>query len=69
LCVQVFVALSLKFGVAIYAEIDVVLHLLPLSLNICIEGIVVLIAKALSSVTVGLLAQVNLQLCLGVLGL
>ncbi|KAG8728469.1 hypothetical protein FRC11_010993, partial [Ceratobasidium sp. 423] len=68
LCVQVLVSLSLKFGLAICAEIDVVLRLLLVNLGICVDGILVLVAKALALVTVGLVAQVNLKLCLGVLG-
>ncbi|CUA77841.1 hypothetical protein RSOLAG22IIIB_12859 [Rhizoctonia solani] len=73
LLVRACIAVTLKFGlaavIAVYAKIDVALQLLLINLNICIGGILVLIAKAIASVTVGLLAQVQLKLCLGVLGL
>ncbi|KAJ1300167.1 hypothetical protein OPQ81_011919 [Rhizoctonia solani] len=69
LCVQVLVQVSLKFGLAVCADIDAVLRLLLVNINLCVDGILVLVAKALASVTIGLLAQVNLKLCLGVLGL
>lgn len=71
--VKVCVQVSLKFGItvvaALLAEVDLCLKLLLVNLNICIGGIVELVVKALASVTVGLLAQINLKLCLGVLGL
>ncbi|CAE7152945.1 unnamed protein product [Rhizoctonia solani] len=73
LLVRACIAVTLKFGlvavVTIFAKIDVALQLLLVNLNICIGGIIALIAKAIASVTVGLLAQVQLKLCLGVLGL
>ncbi|CUA68902.1 hypothetical protein RSOLAG22IIIB_08150 [Rhizoctonia solani] len=69
LCVQVFATLSLKFGLAICAEIDVVLRLLLANLAICVDGILVLIVKVLAQATVGVMAQIQLKLCLGVLGL
>ncbi|KAH7332926.1 hypothetical protein B0J17DRAFT_721704 [Rhizoctonia solani] len=72
LLVRACIAVTLKFGlsvvIAIFAKIDIALQLLLVNLNICIGGILVLIAKAIASVTVGLLAQVQLKLCLGVLG-
>lgn len=73
LLVKVCAQVTVKFGIAVVAvlfvKIDVVLRLLLVNLNICVGGIVALIAKALASVTVGLLAQVHLKLCLSVLGL
>ncbi|CAE6437357.1 unnamed protein product [Rhizoctonia solani] len=73
LLVRACIAVTLKFGLSVvlvlFAKIDLALQLLLLNLNICIGGILALIAKALASVTVGLLAQVQLKLCLGVLGL
>ncbi|KAB5588338.1 hypothetical protein CTheo_8224 [Ceratobasidium theobromae] len=68
-CVQVSVKFGLTVVAALFAEIDVVVRLLLVNLNICVGGIVALIAKALASVTVGLIAQIHLKLCLGVLGL
>ncbi|CAE6481180.1 unnamed protein product [Rhizoctonia solani] len=73
LLVRACIAVTLKFGLTVvltlFAKLDVALQLLLVNLNICIGGILVLIAQALASVTVGLLAQVQLKLCLGVLGL
>ncbi|CAE6438378.1 unnamed protein product [Rhizoctonia solani] len=73
LLVRACLSVTLKFGLAavvlILGKIDVSLQLLLLNLNICIGGILALIAKAIASVTVGVLAQVQLNLCLGVLGL
>ncbi|CAE6407800.1 unnamed protein product [Rhizoctonia solani] len=73
LFVRAFIAITLKFGLAavvtVFAKIDLALELLLINLNICIGGILALVVKALASVTVGLLAQVQLKLCLGVLGL
>ncbi|CAE6536432.1 unnamed protein product [Rhizoctonia solani] len=69
LCVQVFATLSLKFGLAICAEIDVVIRLLLTNLGICVNGLLVLIAKDLAQATVGVMAQIQLKLCLAVLGL
>ncbi|CAE6422110.1 unnamed protein product [Rhizoctonia solani] len=61
LCVQVFATLSLKFGLAICAEIDVVIRLLLTNLGICVNGLLVLIAKDLASATVGVMAQIQLK--------
>ncbi|CUA77103.1 hypothetical protein RSOLAG22IIIB_12552 [Rhizoctonia solani] len=67
LIVKVCVQLSLKFGVSVVAslcaELDVCVRLLLANLDICITGIVALIVKAVLSVTVGLMAQVNLAAC------
>ncbi|KAG9126846.1 hypothetical protein FRC07_001747 [Ceratobasidium sp. 392] len=73
LLVEVCAQVSIKFGItvvaALFAQIDVVLRLLLVNLNICVGGILVLIAKAIASATVDLLAQAQLKLCLSVLGL
>ncbi|KAF8597371.1 hypothetical protein BDV93DRAFT_562408, partial [Ceratobasidium sp. AG-I] len=73
LLVKVCAAVSIKFGLAavivLFAKIDVVLRLCLINLNICVGGILVLIAKAIASATVGVMAQVHLKLCLSVLGL
>ncbi|KAF8602428.1 hypothetical protein BDV93DRAFT_545280 [Ceratobasidium sp. AG-I] len=73
LLAKVCAAVSIKFGILVvlglFAQLDIVVKLLLINLNICIDGILVLIAKAIASVTVGVLAQVQLKLCLGVLGL
>ncbi|CUA77104.1 hypothetical protein RSOLAG22IIIB_12553 [Rhizoctonia solani] len=67
LLVQVLVQVCLKFGIAatvtLCAQIDVVVRLLLVNLNICIDGIVGLIVKALATVIVTLCAQVKLDLC------
>ncbi|KAB5588334.1 hypothetical protein CTheo_8220 [Ceratobasidium theobromae] len=68
-CAQVSVKFGLSVVVALFAQIDVVLRLCLVNLNVCIGGIVALIANAIASATVGLLAQVQLKLCLTVLGL
>ncbi|KAF8692834.1 hypothetical protein RHS03_08531, partial [Rhizoctonia solani] len=73
LIVRACLAVSLKFGlnvcIEIFAGVDIAIKGLLVNLDICIAGIVGLIAKSIVSVTVGLLAQVQLKLCLGVLGL
>lgn len=69
LCVQVFATLSLKFGLAICAELDDCLRVLVANLGVCVEGMPILIAKGLASATVGVMAQIQLKACLGVLGL
>ncbi|KAH7332988.1 hypothetical protein B0J17DRAFT_677137 [Rhizoctonia solani] len=69
LCVQVFATLSLKFGLAICAELDAPLHVFLVNLGVCVEGILVHIAKCLAYSTVGVMAQTQLKLCVGVLGL
>ncbi|EUC59578.1 transmembrane protein, putative [Rhizoctonia solani AG-3 Rhs1AP] len=67
LLVHVLVQVCLKFGIAatvtLCAQIDVVVRLLLVNLNICIDGIVTLIVKALATVIVTLCAQVKLDLC------
>ncbi|KAJ1300180.1 hypothetical protein OPQ81_011932 [Rhizoctonia solani] len=71
LLVKVLLQLTLKFGVSavatIFADIDVVLKLLLVNLNVCVDGIVALIVKAVASVTIGLLGQINLGLCASLL--
>ncbi|CAE7202470.1 unnamed protein product [Rhizoctonia solani] len=71
LCVKVCLQLTLKFGVAavatVCAELDVCIKTLLVNLNICIDGFVALVVKALVSVTVGLLGEVNLVLCAGLM--
>ncbi|KAG8694645.1 hypothetical protein FRC08_008344 [Ceratobasidium sp. 394] len=73
LIAEVCVHITVKFGlvaiVSLLAEIDLCLKVLLFNLNICIDGICVLIVKALASVTVELLVKAHLKLCLGVLGL
>ncbi|KAG8694793.1 hypothetical protein FRC08_008253, partial [Ceratobasidium sp. 394] len=64
---------SVKFGILVvltlFAKIDICLKLLLVNLNICIGGILTLIAEALASATVGVLGQIHLSACLSVLGL
>lgn len=73
LLLQVCLQISVKFGITVVAvllaKIDVCLKELLVALNICIEGIVIVIVKALGSVAIGLLVKLNLNLCLGVLGI
>ncbi|KAG9096656.1 hypothetical protein FS749_008040 [Ceratobasidium sp. UAMH 11750] len=73
LIAEVLVQITVKFGlvaiVTLIAKIDLCLKVLLFNLNICIDGILVLIFKALASVTVSLLVKLQLNLCLGVLGL
>ncbi|ELU37992.1 hypothetical protein AG1IA_07973 [Rhizoctonia solani AG-1 IA] len=67
LFLKVCLQISLKFGVAlvatVVAEVDVCIKALLVSLNICIDGIIVLVVKAITSVSVGLFADVGLRLC------
>ncbi|KAF8710557.1 hypothetical protein RHS03_01692, partial [Rhizoctonia solani] len=68
LLVQVLVQVCLKFGIAatvhICAQIDVAIRALLVALNICVDGILVLVVQALATVIVTLCAQVKLDLCL-----
>ncbi|KAF8595009.1 hypothetical protein BDV93DRAFT_564829 [Ceratobasidium sp. AG-I] len=73
LLVKVCAAVSVKFGptavLVVFAKIDVAVRLCLFNLNICVNGILVLIAKAIPSATVGVMPQFHLKLCLNVLGL
>ncbi|CAE6438373.1 unnamed protein product [Rhizoctonia solani] len=73
LVVRACLAITLKFGLSvcidIFAQIDIALKSLLINLDVCIAGIVSIIAHNILSITVGLLAQLQLKLCLGVLGL
>ncbi|KAH7332944.1 hypothetical protein B0J17DRAFT_721746 [Rhizoctonia solani] len=68
LLVKVCLQLSVRFGItvvaALFADIDVCLQSVLVNLNICVDGILVLIAKALVLVTLHVCAEV-----LGKLGL
>ncbi|QRV72101.1 hypothetical protein RhiJN_00115 [Ceratobasidium sp. AG-Ba] len=64
-CAQVSVKLGIWVVIGLFAKIDICLKLLLVNLNICIGGILVLIVKGLSGVTLGLLAQIHLGGCLG----
>ncbi|KAJ1308124.1 hypothetical protein OPQ81_003847 [Rhizoctonia solani] len=71
LLVKVFAQVSLKLGItvcaAVFAEVDVCLRALLVNLNICIDGIVTLVVKALVSVTVAVLVGLKLQVCADIL--
>ncbi|CAE6480310.1 unnamed protein product, partial [Rhizoctonia solani] len=66
LILQVIVKLSLKFGLAVFVDLDICLKALLIALNVCIHDILDLVAKAFASITVGLI-HVHLKLCSGVL--
>ncbi|QRV87127.1 hypothetical protein RhiJN_15145 [Ceratobasidium sp. AG-Ba] len=71
--VQACLSLSLKLGLAvclvIFAQLDVALRLLLVKLDICVNGILALIVKALVQVDVEALIKIKLHLCASVLGL
>ncbi|KAF8604477.1 hypothetical protein BDV93DRAFT_606138 [Ceratobasidium sp. AG-I] len=69
-------AVSVKLGVSVclslWASIDIALHLLLLTLNVCIGGLLQLIVALFASVDVSVLAQVkvlHLDLCVAILQL
>ncbi|QRV72211.1 hypothetical protein RhiJN_00225 [Ceratobasidium sp. AG-Ba] len=70
---QACLSVSLKLGLAvclvIFAQLDVALRLVLVKLDICVNGIVALIVKALAQVAVEALIKINLHLCANVLGL
>ncbi|ELU40968.1 hypothetical protein AG1IA_04998 [Rhizoctonia solani AG-1 IA] len=68
LTVQVFATLTLKFGIFVCAGIDDALRLFLVNIGICVDGLIGLVAKALAKATVGVMAQIHLDLCLKVLG-
>ncbi|KAB5588207.1 Transmembrane protein [Ceratobasidium theobromae] len=68
-CVDVSVRLGLKAVVGIFAQLDVCIKLLLVSLAGCIEGSVGLVAKIVAASCVDLLAQLKFDLCLKVLAL
>ncbi|KAG8724776.1 hypothetical protein FRC09_014412 [Ceratobasidium sp. 395] len=72
LLVKVLAQVTVKFGLVVvlslFAKIDICLKELLVALNVCVDGILPLIAKALALV-VGLLGQVHFGLCLDLLDL
>ncbi|KAF8749236.1 hypothetical protein RHS01_10189 [Rhizoctonia solani] len=48
--------------------IDDALRLFLVNIGICVDGLIGLVAKALAKATVGVMAQIHLDLCLKVLG-
>ncbi|CAE6452409.1 unnamed protein product [Rhizoctonia solani] len=69
LVVQVFATLSLKFGTSVCAEIDEVLRFFLATLGTCMNGVIGRVAKTLAEGTVGVMGQIQLKLCLRILGL
>ncbi|CUA68700.1 hypothetical protein RSOLAG22IIIB_08072 [Rhizoctonia solani] len=72
LLVKVFVALTLKFSitvvVALCGEVDVVVHLLLKSLEVCIKGVVALIVKACAGSVIDGFLMLSFKHCLNVFG-
>ncbi|CAE6452449.1 unnamed protein product [Rhizoctonia solani] len=70
LVVKVCLQLTLKFGVAvvatIFTDLDACIKHLLVTLNICIDGVIELVVKAIADVTLGLLVQVQLSACVSV---
>ncbi|KAG8736998.1 hypothetical protein FRC10_008659 [Ceratobasidium sp. 414] len=69
ICLQVTVKFGILATLPLLAEIDLCLSVLLINLNVCIGGILVLIAQALDSVTAGVLVNICFTLCLGLLSL
>ncbi|CAE6434951.1 unnamed protein product [Rhizoctonia solani] len=71
--VNLCVSLVAKFGILVVvglcAQIDVCVKLLIANLGVCVDGIIVLIANIVVKLGVSVLASVNLNLCISVLGL
>ncbi|CUA69277.1 hypothetical protein RSOLAG22IIIB_08401 [Rhizoctonia solani] len=71
--VNLCVSLVAKFGILVVAgllaQIDVCLKLLVANLGVCVDGIIVLVANIVVKLGVSVLASVNLNLCISVLGL
>lgn len=71
--VNACVSLVAKFGIlvllTIFAKIDICLHLLLTNLDVCVEGIVILVARLVVKLGVSVFAQIHLGLCIQVMGL
>ncbi|KAG9107963.1 hypothetical protein FRC07_008558 [Ceratobasidium sp. 392] len=71
LIVQACLKVSVKFGlalvIALFAKIDICLHLLLINLGVCIEGIVGLVAKLVVDVSLQAILKLHLSLCASVL--
>ncbi|QRV87002.1 hypothetical protein RhiJN_15020 [Ceratobasidium sp. AG-Ba] len=73
LLVEVLVQVAAKLGIwvviGLFVKIDVCLKLLLVNLNICIGGILALIVKGLGAATIGLVGQIHLGGCFGLLSM
>ncbi|CAE6407790.1 unnamed protein product [Rhizoctonia solani] len=71
--VRACLALVFKFGLAVcvelFAKVDIAIQYFLLKLDLCIVGIVAVIAKSIISLTVGILFELDLKLCIETLGL
>ncbi|CAE6481173.1 unnamed protein product [Rhizoctonia solani] len=63
-CVEVTVKLSLEVVLAIFAKRDLALKCLLVNIGICVEGIMIVIAKIVVSSRNDLLVKLNFKLCL-----
>ncbi|KAB5587800.1 hypothetical protein CTheo_8756 [Ceratobasidium theobromae] len=71
-CAAVTVKLGASVCLALWAQIDVCLHLLLLTLHACVDGLLKLIINLCLNLDVTILAKLNildLQLCVKILGL
>ncbi|KAG9123625.1 hypothetical protein FRC07_014480 [Ceratobasidium sp. 392] len=68
-CVQIHAKFGVSAIIGLLAKIDLGLKPVLVNLNVCIGGVLTLIAKSLASTTVGILSQVQLYSSLSVLGL
>ncbi|KAG8736999.1 hypothetical protein FRC10_008660 [Ceratobasidium sp. 414] len=68
--VQACLSISLKFGLSVVlvicAKIDACIHLLLVNLGLCIEGIVVVIAKLVVGASADTLLKLDFKLCLSI---
>ncbi|CAE7133128.1 unnamed protein product [Rhizoctonia solani] len=69
LCLALVVKLGVTALLALLVKIDVCLQLLLVNLSVVVEGIIVLVAKLVVDLTVKVFVNLNLNLCLSVLGL
>ncbi|KAG8727171.1 hypothetical protein FRC10_006398, partial [Ceratobasidium sp. 414] len=68
-CAQVSAKSGIVVVLSLFAKIDLCLKFLLANLNICVGGILALIAKTIASAAVGVLGQIHLSACLSVLSL
>ncbi|KAF8597369.1 hypothetical protein BDV93DRAFT_596828 [Ceratobasidium sp. AG-I] len=68
-CLSVSVKFGLVVVLALCAQIDLCLRLLLVNLGICIDGIVVLIAKIVATTCADVLVALKFKLCLSVLAM
>ncbi|CUA77843.1 hypothetical protein RSOLAG22IIIB_12861 [Rhizoctonia solani] len=66
-CVDISVKFGLEVVIAVFAKIDLALKCLLVNIGICVEGILVLIAKIVVSTCNDLFVKLNFKLCLAVL--